>query len=279
MNSEKARELFSDYREGALSPQLSSAFEAAIASDSSLKEEYREFDLILTEFETGSPDNVQPPFDLHDKIMARIDKTIFEEKRSSKRGWFSGWRLGLVGAAGLLAVVSAISALNNAGGEVYGSGLGVNRAESAWRLKVEDGGLYVSQERGHAEAIVKNLEDGSLVTSFVLDGAGNGLVKNNESAGPAVFRIEIVSNEKTQSFTVAMPGTVASQTEKGDGNVLELAKAAASFFRLPVVVQCKDKEAKITWMFETGSPTKRYGDSTSGQVQIDERAGLLHLTD
>ncbi len=96
MTLAKAKDYFSAYHEGSLDRGLKQAFETRLREDTQLQAEYRAFERTMKELEAFGCVEVEPPSDLHDKIAARLDKAIWDQKRQKN----SGVKLRLVEASG-----------------------------------------------------------------------------------------------------------------------------------------------------------------------------------
>jgi len=80
MNPVKARDFFSDYYEGLLEPGLKQAFERALKSDPHVQEEYKQFEIVMGQLGSFDKKPVDSPFNLYDKITARLDLADLEAK-------------------------------------------------------------------------------------------------------------------------------------------------------------------------------------------------------
>src|SRR5947209_1700267 len=100
MNLAKARDYFSAYYEGSLERGLKQAFETRLAEDAQLQAEFAAFEKTMKGLEAFGAVEIEPPADLHERITARLDHAIWEQKRTASRftglGW---WKMGFMGAA------------------------------------------------------------------------------------------------------------------------------------------------------------------------------------
>lgn len=274
MNSEKARELFSDYREGSISTSLKASFESCLASDLELKREYVQFDELLTEFEKTRDEVVEVPFDLHDKIMARIDKSLFEERRKAKVGFFGGRRLWFAGGIAAVAIVGTVLSLKGGAVNESNSGLISTQAPVGLSLATEDGKLHVRHGLATGTSVlVKDESTGKLVKKFDLEGKSLDSFQENSGSEAVLLRIE----SNSESLVVAVPSHTRKTVLEGRGSVKELAKAVADTFLEPVQVGSLDLDMQIAWVLDADDPLK--SKATAGRFSLERRKGMLYLTD
>jgi hypothetical protein len=278
MNPEKARGLFSEYREGTLSPTLREAVETALGGDPGLSQEYKSFCELLDELEGTRSRTVEAPYDLHERIMARVDKSVFENQRQAKTGWLSGWRLALVGAVATLVVVGSLKSMNNVGqGPDTGSVITTD-GEQGLRLSTKDGSLYVQHGAAQgASVLVKEFETEKLVERFDLNGKRLDSLLNNDGDSAVLLKVESSTGSEGTVIVVAVPGQRAHTELKGKGTCAAMAIAAAETFREPVLVEIKDVQASVDWTFDTSDATR--SKTVAGQVRFERRSGLLYLVD
>lgn len=279
MNQDKARELFSEYREGTLTESLRAAVDSALASDSVLKQEYVEFDRVLSGLEQTSGENFEVPFDLHDRIMARIDKSIFEERRKAKSGWFSGWRLGAIGAVAAVGLVATLVSINSGGNTDVSTGESISMPRKAGLTLVnKEGQLIVRHPAAQGKSIlVKDETTGKLVQMFELKGEKLESPQENTGDVAAILRIEAVDGSESTSYLVAVPGKKANTALSGSGTMGDLAKNLADTYREPVEIAVTDMSTPVGWTFEAGEAT--HARASQGKFSVERRRGLLYLVD
>ena len=274
MNPDKARELFSEYREGILDGALKTSFETALSANPALKKEYREFDGLLSEFEQSRYVEIEAPFDLHDKIMARIDKNLFEERRNAKTNWFSGRRLGLLSGVAAIAIIGTIVSIKSTGNETSTGDFLSGTNASGLGLSTKDGKLIVKHgASSDSSVLVKDESTGKLVQRFELN--GKSLESPQENKGDAAVLLRIESN--TDTFLVAIPGRRANVEFEGTGTAKDLAKIAADTYREPVQLGIKDSTVELKWKLDATDPT--LSRQVSGKFSFERRFGMLYLAD
>ena len=84
MNIEKAREFYSAYHEGSLDKGLKQAFERQLETDAQVAAEFRLFKQAMEELSQLESEAIEVPSDLHDRISARLDLHILEQRRKKE---------------------------------------------------------------------------------------------------------------------------------------------------------------------------------------------------
>lgn len=252
MNSSKARDYFSEYYEGSLDAGIRQQFELALNNDSELKSEYSEFVAALAMVDSLTDEDVEVPFDLADKISARIDKHIWETKQTAKAGLFSNWRMALIGGLGVVAIGAAFVAMQpNTGSQTPASLVGSGSAKRTEQvdLSYRDGKVRLIVPAGfEANLVVRDLDTGATVQSVELKSRSLDAPIQNSKPDAAVLVVSLAP--RSESLTVVIPGTTDQADKVGEGNPAAYAKAVAQIFRTPVLMRVKDNEKTITWNFE-----------------------------
>lgn len=273
MNGDKARELFSEYRERTLSATLKASLEQALRSDSSLASDYREFDNLLASLEASHHETYEIPFDLHDKIMARVDKSVFETKRNAKTSWFSGWRLALTSGLAVLVVAGTVISLNSPSSGPSMAGVGIVNSTKGMELVGKDGSVNLTHGASNTVIVVKDDTTGDLVKRFDLAGKSLNSPLSNDRDTAVVLSIQ----SDTESNLLVLPGKVRSTVLAGKGTIKDLAKALSDATGQPVRIEVKDTSVTAGWMIDAEDPSRT--QVTDGAFSVDKRNGLLYLTD
>lgn len=277
MNAHKAREFFSAHLEGSLDAGLTAAFERALAGDSGLSAEYAEFRATVARLSTIKDEAVpEPPFDLHERISARIDKAVWEAKQAQPTGFWSKWRLPLAGFAATAAVVATVVALQRpAQGPATAGVVEAPIAAPGLEVRLAEGRLWVTHgaKAGTTVEVVR-LQDGVKIDAFDVSERALDAPLQNASSGSVLVVIEAAGSSKV----LALPGTRRAPKASGEGTVTEFALAIADTSGTPVEVRAKDQALKAPWTFEAadlaGSVQKETG------WKIERRAdGLLVVSD
>ena len=121
MNANKAREFFSSYFEGNLDDGLRQAFERTLNTDAELQAEYKAFERTLGQLAGLRDVEIEVPFDLHERISARLDRHIYEKRQTRGGGFLAFWKPALAAGVASLAVIGTVLSLNSSGGDVQGA--------------------------------------------------------------------------------------------------------------------------------------------------------------
>lgn len=270
MNAAKARDFFSAYYEGELKGGILEAFERELAANPGLKAEYDEFCMVLKMFEEPEAE-IAMPHDLHDQIMARLDKQAWEEKEAAPQGFFGRWKFALVGAAATFVLVAGVVSLNNRGGDTMQASsipamVNQPKIENVVDLVPTDTGLVLqySGNPGTEYSVVKVADESELGQIRLDTGiATRELV--NESDKAEVFAVR--AEDGVEMLTVVVPGKVQGDQFIGEGTVLDLAQAMADTFRIPLILRVADLSRTVSWEFE------KEGDQASRAAKL-EKDGL-----
>jgi hypothetical protein len=246
MTSTRARELFSDYRDGSLQGHLREAFESALAGDPALRREYEAIDRALMALEAMRDEPVPEPYLMHERIVSRVDKAILQRTRS-RASWLSGWRLGLVGAVGAAAILAAFVNMRQ-DSDVSMASIGPAPAKAALSWSVEAKGVRLNARASEGKLAIRD-EDGVEVYSADVPGSGIELPLANLDAGAKLYVVVLDKRE----LRIALPGRKAGAPDEGEGTVDELALATAARFERPVEVRSA-AAGDIKWTFDTDGP-------------------------
>jgi hypothetical protein len=280
MNQEKAREFFSDYREGTLDAGLRQSFEQALRSNSKLRGEFSAFETAMSQLDDLRFEIIEVPADLHDRIAARIDRHAVEQRATSAPAWALWTRNLAVACVAAVAVLGALVSLGRQGGSSSVGAAVVAPAPAADQLKLSQiaGGVEVSYTaRGRREFVVREGVDGEELRRVRLQGQPLKSPLINPHAAPALMSIH-VDSEPTPTV-VALPGTERSTGTSGEGTLAEFALAMAGFYGLPVVVDVdKPGEEILSWEFASLEPLVAASRTLESRYVVELRAtGILYI--
>jgi hypothetical protein len=281
MTRDKARELFSEHAEGALSAGLKLAFERALERDPSLKAEYVHFQSVLVALEDGSGRTVETPSWLHERIMARIDKAEWEAKHNRRTGAWSSLRLAVLGGAAALALIGAVLAWLPGGNislaGVFGAPVAppkddASRTDHAPEFTPQDGRLRITRESGADVAYsVTRTADGAVIAEGRTGDRKMELSVTNEDETARLVQVRIGQVAKL----IALPGKAPRPMTEGRGNVRDLALALADTFTVPVEIDTMAPDT-VSWTITGGDaasvsvapPTVTVQRSESGMILV-----------
>lgn len=277
MNAQKAREYFSAYREGSLDKGLKQALERKFQEDGLLRAEYQAFERALKQLEGLKSQPIEVPIDLHERISARLDKHVYETKRSAKPGLIAWWRQVAYGGVAVVAIVGAVFAVRaisgggGSGADLFGTGGKIERQRPI-PVIVEAGGkisVRFDALRG-AKVQLRDGMNGPIVETLNLDDAFERELSNN-SVNPSETVIETADG--TYLTTVVLPGSVKQETPTGNGTVLDCAKAISARFGVAVHIEGKPTDS-ADWSIAGTDPVT----SVTAKIQ-DKNASIVKLSE
>jgi hypothetical protein len=253
MTHEKARDFFSAYYEGNLEPNLSVSFEQKLKADATLKEDYEAFARAMDSLDVLKFEEISIPEDLHERISARLDRHIYEKKRTATPSWNTWLRgLGFAGVAAV-AIVGAFFALNGRGHGNEASPLGWNppAKETISYTVSSEGVTFKFAPVSQKTVVVTNGQGKEVSRSTVGDQANPELntLLNNPLPTASVFGIQVLG-EREITY-IAVPGRIRASISKGEGTVVDLARAISDFYRLPVKIQTSVPNERTSWSFSS----------------------------
>lgn len=268
MHTDKARDLFSAYLEGKLDPAMRASLERRMAGDPRLRAEYEAFAVAYRALTLMGSKVPAPGFDLHDRIMARIDRFAWEKARG-REPWYRNWRaVAATGTAALL-LLSAAATLTNRSGSPMASFVS---GELPDRLYVRSGAgetVVTYQTSGEKTVVIRELGQGRELARVKLDGRGFPMGQMLRSpvvvrtAQPALLQVAVEG--RSEPLFVAIPGRRQSLPVEGRGTVKDLAVALADRYRVPVVVATDSTKSDIVWKLDgtdsVGAATQALRDS------------------
>ncbi len=251
MNLERARELYSDYLEGSLDGALKASLEAEIARDQMIRKDFESFKSFYSQL--GTILNVKAPveLDIEEKVKQRLDLASWEAKRSSPNRWFSQLRFGLVGALSLAVIAVAYISLNkNSAGPVGSGAFGLGGNQYQFQIK---NGQYDFEEAPPASQattiVITDLQDNHIISSST-SAKGTGYIEipiQNNGVQAKAVQVAIPNQNKT--YVLVMPGSKIVPQQHGHGNVVDMAKALANTYKVPVLLLDVNFSKDVAWNF------------------------------
>jgi len=254
MNQEKAREFFSNYYEGTLEPGLAQALEQAMARDNSLRDEYQDFENSYEELGTLKFETIQIPFDLNDRILANIDKHIFENRRSQQPAWTMWLRNLAIGSVCAVAILGAVLSLRSFNSRATGAGVVTAGGTTKDEITVEpnsnrDATITFAPNTTQTLVISEGLSGPVRRRTTVLEGKGLTTTLENPSTEATVFHVKVSSDPR--ATLIALPGSEPTAAKIGQGNLADFAKALAGYYRVPVEVHVSAPTVNVSWEFKS----------------------------
>ncbi len=247
MNLAKAREYFSAYHEGSLDRGLRQAFEAELETDAQLKAEYRAFERVVTQLDSLKVEAPEPDFDLHDRIMARLDRAQFEEKRVELPPFLNWWR-GLLLAGAAAAVILPFVWKGSPSGPTTSSASFTPVALEGIQLMANDQGVIVMSKDGRAHRVTLRTPSGEKITELsTVDGATTPIA-NKLNEGAEFVTVEM--DGKNERVGLAIRGTVGKLILEGEGTLKDFAIALANTYGKAVSVWVEEMDKRVTWKLD-----------------------------
>jgi len=250
MNQEKAREFFSSYHEGTLEPGLKQALEQAISRDTAVRDDYRNFERAYEDLGKLKFETIEIPFDLNDKILANIDRHIFENRRNQQPSWIVWLRNAAIAGVSCVAILGAALSLRNLTGKSASAG-SITVGSTKEELVIEpstnhEATIHFSPSQDDTLVIREGLNGKERRRKDVAAGTELTTTLENPTTEAAAYDIETPRSD-TRSTLIILPGTSAATTRSGKGTLEDFAKALASFYRVPVEVHVASPTRVVSW--------------------------------
>lgn len=281
MNANKAREFFSAYYEGLMDPGLRQSFERRLNTDASVQAEYRAFERTMGQLDVMRDVEVEIPFDLSERINARLDLHVHEQTRNAKPAMFAWWKGLAVAGIGALAIFGAFQSLQNTGGDVLtGGAVTGTAAEVPMRVEMVDGEpVLMYRPTSKRTLVIRDAIEGTERERIDLD---NRLLRSPlRNTSETANLISIDPGDGSMPMLVAIPGTSPTPVTAGQGTIQEFVLALADHYRIPVTLTTTNPERTVVWKFEStdvmADATKALQD-TRFAVEM-RQAGILTITE
>ena len=281
MKPEKSFEYFSAYYEGTLEPVLKDQLEHLLAEDSSVAEQFASFVDSIVSLNALSTSRPDAPADLHEIIMRKVDQNAYELKKSQSRFSFANLKVAWFGLAASAALVCAFVALrpntNTASG--FGAGVvptsGIQHTNDQLIVSNIKSELTITLKSARAENVkVTDLDSSLLVKEYSLK--PNQVLRAkiySEIQDSSLLKIESVTGK--DEIILAIPSRVASQKLSGEGTIVEMAKAFAGRYQVPVQLMMPDLTKTVRWNFE--SKNLDLAKFELEPIHFEQKEGIVRL--
>ncbi len=279
MNNDKAREFFSSYFEGTLEQGLKQSLERQFNTDSELKGEYRHFERTLGQLSDLKLEDIPVPADLHETIATRLDRHIYEQKRTASTGFTGLWRNLSLGAIGLAAIVGAVYSIPHLGtkgaaGIIAGEPQKQVAGSSHIDFKAQPNSVLVEINPSTERTLTIESDGKVLKRLLAKSGEQSSTPLVNQQLNAAAMCVT-VQGDPTQHF-VALPGRVANTERVGQGDLVTFAKAVAGYYQRPVLLEVSDTKQVVHWSFVATEPLKATMDALAdSHLSVEQRDGKL----
>jgi len=270
MTNEKARDFFSAYYEGSLEAGLNLSMEQRLKADPELSAEYASFVETLDHLGTLKFEEIAIPADLNEKIAARLDRFVYEEKRNAKPAltlWLRNFGFAAVAAA---AIAGAVISLRGRG-DTAKAGLAPDLAAASDHISydVSNDGVKVHFVPGTAKTVVITDEQGKERSREAIGDAAHPemlSVLANDRASATIFEIR-GATDPVGSY-IAIPGKVHSTINAGEGTTVALAKALSDYYRIPVTLRVNQPNATVSWTFSSADSVAEASKSLGAAYRV-----------
>jgi len=241
-----------------------------------LRREYDAFVRAMDQLDLMKFETIEVPADLHEKVSARLDKHIYDKKGKSAP-LLGGW-LRSLSFAGLaaVAIAGAFFALNARGNNPTSNILNVSKDEITYSLTSD--GVAIKVIAGSPKTI-SVLNEGKVLSQSVVGTAKDGEFRTlltNSQANSSIFTIQI-SGAPGGTF-IALPGTTRSSVGKGEGTVVDLAKAISDFYRMPVKLYAKMPTEQANWSFTSPDAVSESSKAVGQNYTVTQiQGGMLEI--
>lgn len=286
MNSEKARDFFSPYLEGTLESGLRQSFERKLKSDPALNEEYRLFERTVAELNELKLERIEVPNDLHEMISARLDRHLYEQKRSAPSGFAGLWRNLAIGGVAVAALVGAIYTIPRFNGHRAAATaslmpVGASKPSVPSRIEFKAQPNSVIVDFSPSSDRLLTIESGGVVLKRVFARGGDQTATPLMNQQRETSLMTITVQGEPAKHVIALPGTVRPTATSGEGDLTAFAQALSGYYREPVLLEVSDTKTAVKWTFTAADPVKAamdaLVDSHLGVEQRDTR--LVTISD
>lgn len=254
MNLAKAKEYFSAYYEGSLDKGLRQTFETHLRTDAQTQAEYRAFERTMMDLEALGRVEIEPPIDLHDRISARIDKMVWDQKQERAPFFSTWWRtLTVAGVAAAGFAIAIFQVSTHRGPEMNVGGVPLPTPQSSaptFKGGIPGGGVEVSYPALPNQSVTIRDQHGKVLQTVSLEGGLKDKALSNTDTKAQLMSIE-PSDQKAGAIFVALPGKESDASTAGKGSLKDLAVAIAGHYGKPVVLEVSDAEKPASWTFES----------------------------
>ncbi len=246
MNLHKAREYFSAYYEGSLDRGLREGFERTLRTDAQIQAEYRAFERTMVQLDSMKTVEIQPPDDLHERILARIDRAQWDQKQR-RPAPFAWWKSALLVGAVATAITLAVFQSRPTQG-VNQAGFDPIVANPTLAVHATELGVSLDYAPAGKHTVVIREADGTELERIVITGKPmRDKVLSNPTPAAKAIAIDIDG----VTTWVILPGRERTMNSKGKGNLRELALEIADGCGVAVVLQVKEPATETSWTLDS----------------------------
>lgn len=279
MKPDQASEFYSAYLEGELDPGMKAELDRLIEENPQVALDLAEVAAAREDLEFLRDVPVEVPVDLHERIMRKVDRNRYEVEQKRSESWFSRWRLQLLGGVAAVALIGTLFTMNR-GGEGFQAGsvpTNATRPSAKFDVHVQAGVPTVMFTSPQADQVVVSRQpDGVVLNETKVDG-GREARFPLKNTGESALVYAITAKNATGQVFVAVPGSSSTVEPKAEGSLVDLCRAMANHFFMPVQLNSSRPERSVQWEFRG---TEVMQTKLSGvKLSIDLHEGLIRLRD
>ncbi len=277
MTHEKAREFFSAYLEETLEPALRLSLEQKLASDKGLKDEYTHFEATVSKLGEMRSEVIETPFDLNERISARLDRTLWEQKRSAPAGVFLRLRTLAFGGLAVVALIGAVASLRHFSHGPLEAGVISGPSSEQLLVTVKHDAVTVDYAPVGKSTVVFRAEPGEKPFAEITADRTSPLSRpiENSNPGTELISIQVTDAPAVEHVVLAIPGTRVEKTTSGSGTLEEFAKALAGRYRVPVKMTGVDPLTQVSWELKASDARQAAQAALKDHFSVDQREGNL----
>ena len=280
MRLEKAYEYFSAYYEGSLDAAMRTQLDRMFEAHSVLRKDFESFSQTMEDLDESFATDVPIPHDLHDRITARIDRSVYEASTASPKGFAGMWRKFAFAGLGVLLLGGASFSILNRGGN-GGTEAGsfpstiAQTASAELRVDASQKGTFLRFKPSATDSVqILRLPDGKNLESYKV-GPNQALDIPLQNKGEQAVALRINAEMSRRSLTVIVPGTARTESVTGEGNLLDLAVAVSTHFGRPVVLETNTIETAVRWELNKENITR--STATPGELSVEIKDRLVRI--
>lgn len=251
MNSQQARDLFSEYREGTLEAGLREQFERALRQDASLRKDYEQFCAILMALEGGRDEVIEVPLELSRRITESLETATPAPRRFNIIELFRS-PLGYGVAAAVVLIPVILISLNRGGGSnaSQASMLGGNTVPTRSEFRMVESELSIVLQSPKSDQLeVRDGLEGPVEQTFEVGAKTLRQAFTNAKPEAQGFWFDFKEDTLADRYVV-MPGRTLVTTQEGEGSILELATAISNHQGIAIEVANPTSERTFKWSLD-----------------------------
>lgn len=261
MKLDKAYDYFSAYYEGSLDSSLRAQMDRLFEANPRLRQDFEAFAGALQDLESTRQFEIEVPADLHERIISRLDRSIYEAARAKPSGFMGFWRRYAIGAVAVVLIAGGALSVVNRGSskEVQASPIPTslnNQVDSEPHVDGNARGTFLRFKPTREDSVkIMRLPDGKVLQTYTVNPNQELDVPLQNPAEEAIVLVISSANSKN-ALTVVVPGSAKSEEKSGEGTMLDFARAMSAHYQMPVMLDTEKRDAMIRWTLNAENMTQ-----------------------